>query len=209
MNNEELFLYDTNEASSVTKVEKEIKTFNLVPVDSPLLYKKLPEFDFVNPPVNPNDFASALVETCKKNNGLGLSANQCGFDYRIFVMGAGNNYIACFNPKLISSEGENHMSEGCLSFPLLELKITRPKRITVEYQDWNGTKHTATFDGMTARIFLHELDHMNGILYTTKVKPLALQSGLKKLEKIKRKFFNPKMMKQVANGNKKTNPGYR
>lgn len=208
MNNDELFLYDTTKESSVTKVEKEIKSFDLVQVDHPLLYKKLPEFDFANPPVNPNDFASTLVETCKKNNGLGLSANQCGYNHRVFVMGAGDNYIACFNPKLISSEDESHMSEGCLSFPLLELKITRPKRITVEYQDWNGQKHTATFDGMTARIFLHELDHMNGIVYTTKVKPLALQSGLKKLEKIKRKYFNPKIMKQVIDGNKKTNSRY-
>ena len=99
------------------------------------------------------------------------------------------------------------MPEGCLSFPLLQLNITRPKTITVEYQDWNGEKHTTKFDGMTARIFLHELDHMNGIVYTTRCKPLALKSGLKKVEKFYRKYFNPKVMKQlIANGNQKTNP---
>ena len=206
MSNEELFLYNTEEASSVTKVTKEIKTFKLVSSDHPLLYKSLPEFDFANPPVNPNEFASSLVETCKKHSGLGLSANQCGFEYRVFVMGSGDNFISCFNPKIVSSEGETHMAEGCLSFPLLELKITRPKRIVVEYQDWNGQKHTSTFDGITARVFLHELDHMNGIVYTSRVKPLALQSGLKKVEKIRRKYFNPKMMKLVTNGNQKNNP---
>lgn len=205
MSNEELFLYNTEEASSVTKITKEIKTFKLVSSDHPLLYKSLPEFDFANPPVNPNEFASSLVETCKKHSGLGLSANQCGFEYRVFVMGSGDNFISCFNPKIVSSEGETHMAEGCLSFPLLELKITRPKRIVVEYQDWNGQKHTSTFDGITARVFLHELDHMNGIVYTSRVKPLALQSGLKKVEKIRRKYFNPKMMKHVINGNQKTN----
>lgn len=207
MNNEnDIILYDTGEVSSVTKVEKKpVKTFNLVPPDAQILHTKLPEFDFNNPTVDANDFASTLVETCKKQNGLGLSANQCGFPYRVFVMGSGDEYIACFNPKVISAEGESHMAENCLSFPLLQLRITRPKRITVEYQDWNGEKHTATFDGLTARVFLHELDHMDGIVYTSRVKPLALQSGIKKLEKIKRKYFNPNMMKKILNGDQKTN----
>jgi peptide deformylase len=206
MNNDDIILYDTGEVSSVTKVEKKpVKTFNLVPPDAIVLHAQSEEFDFANPPTDPNDLASTLVETCKKHNGLGLSANQCGLTYRVFVMGANDDYIACFNPKVISAEGESHMAEGCLSFPLLQLRITRPKRITVEYQDWNGEKHTATFDGMTARIFLHELDHMNGIVYTSRVKPLALQSGIKKLEKIKRKYFNPNMMKKIVNGNQKTN----
>ncbi len=206
MNNDDIILYDTGEAAGVTKVNKqEVKTFNLVSPDWHTLHKPTTLFDFSNPPVDPNEFASTLVETCKKHNGLGLSANQCGYPYQVFVMGSGEDYIACFNPKVISTEGESHMAEGCLSFPLLQLRITRPKKINVEYQDWNGEKHTATFDGITARVFLHELDHMNGIVYTSRVKPLALQSGIKKLEKIKRKYFNPNMMKKIVNGNQKTN----
>lgn len=201
--NEEIFVYDSKQPVAAQKQE-EIKTFQLVNPDAPILYTKLNDFDFTNPPVNPGEFASSLVETCKKHNGLGLSANQCGFPHRVFVMGNDDNYIACFNPKLVSVEGETHMPEGCLSFPLLQLNITRPKTITVEYQDWNGEIHTQTFTGLTARIFLHELDHMNGIVYTDKVKPLALQSGLKKLEKLKRKFYK---MKQATNG-KKTNTRY-
>jgi len=201
MNNDDIILYDTGEVSRVTKVEKQtIKTFDLVPPGSKVLHTKLNEFDFTNPPTDPNELASTLVETCKKNNGLGLSANQCGLPYRVFVMGADEDFISCFNPKIISTEGEAHMAEGCLSFPLLELRVTRPKKITVEYQDWNGEKHTTSFDGLTARIFLHELDHMDGIVYTSRVKPLALQSGIKKLEKIKRKYFNPNMMKKITNG---------
>jgi peptide deformylase len=201
MNNDDIILYDTGEVSRVTKVEKQtIKTFDLVPPGSKVLHTKLNEFDFTNPPTDPNELASTLVETCKKNNGLGLSANQCGLPYRVFVMGANEDFISCFNPKIIATEGEAHMAEGCLSFPLLELRVTRPKKITVEYQDWNGEKHTISFDGLTARIFLHELDHMDGIVYTSRVKPLALQSGIKKLEKIKRKYFNPNMMKKITNG---------
>ena len=186
-----------NTADAVSEQPTQIKTFDLIPADWPVLYREVPEFDFTKPPVDPNEFASSLVETCKKYNGLGLSANQCGYNYRVFVMGAGDEYVAFFNPKLIKTEGEAHMEEGCLSWPLLNLRITRPKKIWVEYQDFTGEKKEAIFDGMSARCFLHELDHMNGIMYTSRVKPLALKFGIKKLEKIRRKYFNPKMMKQM------------
>jgi peptide deformylase len=195
-----IILYNTEEKS---KVEVDVKTFDLIPADRPVLYRPVPEFDFSKPPVDPNAFASTLVETCKKHNGLGLSANQCGYPYRVFVMGADDEYVAFFNPKVTKVEGETHMEEGCLSWPLLMLRITRPKKIWVEYQDFTGEKKEAIFDGISARCFLHELDHQDGIMYTERVKPLALQFGLKKLEKIRRKYFNPKMMKKLTNGNQK------
>ena len=203
MSTDYIKLYDTEKQVGIT--HPEIETFDLVDPTHPALHKALSEFDFQNAPINPNSFASTLVETCKKNNGLGLSANQCGFEHRVFVMGAGEEYIACYNPKLIEAEGESHMEEGCLTFPLLMLRVTRPKKIKVEYQDFTGEKREATFDGISARVFLHELDHMNGIVYTGRVKPLAFQFALKKLNKIRRKYFNPKVMAQLAkqqvNGN--------
>lgn len=195
MNKEDIILYNTEEKAKVQSAP--IETFDLVPPDHPALYKVLPEFDFETSPVNPNEFASTLVETCKKYNGIGLSANQCGFEHRVFVMGSNEEYVAYFNPKILSTEGEVHMEEGCLSFPFLNLRITRPQKVEVEYQDYMGEKHTKTFTGITARCFLHELDHMNGMLYTSRVKPLALKFGLKKLDKIRHKYFNPKKMKQT------------
>lgn len=195
--NENIVLYDTAEQA---KVSQEVKTFDLVDPSWPVVNRPTDEFDFDKPPVDPNEFASTLVETAKKINALGLSANQTGNPFRVFVLGSGDEYVAYFNPKVISTEGEVHMSENCPSFPLLQLKITRPKKIDVEYQDWTGAKHNKTFDGMTARLFLHELDHLDGILYTTRVKPLALKSGMKKVEKMYNKFF-----KQIRNGNKKAN----
>ena len=194
MNTNDIITINTEQ--NVT-TQPQIETFDLVDPTHPALHKALPDFDFDNAPINPNDFASSLVETCKSQNGLGLSANQCGFEHRVFVMGAGNDYIACYNPKLISVEGETHMEEGCLTFPLLVLRVTRPKKIKVEYQDFTGVKRESIFDGISARVFLHELDHMNGIVYTSRVKPLAFQFGLKKLEKIKRKYFNPKIIKKL------------
>ena len=67
-----------------------------------------------------------------------------------------------------------------LFFPLLNLFVTRASEIDVEYQDFNGLVKTATFNGISARCWLHELDHMNGIVYTDIVKPLALQQGYKR-----------------------------
>ena len=203
-NNDDIILYNTED--KVKPQAPSIPTFDLVDPSWPVVNRVQPEFDFSNPPTDPNAFASSLVETAKKNNGLGLSANQCGYPYRVFVMGSEDNYIACFNPKILTVSGEAHMPESCLSFPLLILNITRPKTIAVEYQDFNGETRTATFDGMTSRIFQHQLDILNGVLYTSRAKPLALKSGMKKVEKMYRKFFDPKMMKKIVNGNQKTTP---
>ncbi len=169
-------------------IEVKVEIFDLIPENSEILKHKLPEFDFSNPPVNPNTFASSLVETCKRHNGLGLSANQCGFNYRVFVMGMDDNYVAFFNPKIIEvSEETMKMEEGCLSFKDLFLHIERPKTIKVEYQDFNGQTRQSMFTGLTARCFLHELDHMNGITYHTHVKPLSLKMAEKRRVSIKLK----------------------
>lgn len=187
---------DTLKGSSYA-VTEQIPLFNLVSENDPILREAIPEFDFANPPVNPIEFASSLVETCKEHKGYGLSANQCGFKHRVFVMGSGEQYVAFFNPELIDiSQQESHLVEGCLSFPLLGLSITRPAEIGVRYQDFNGEWKGTTLSGISARCFLHELDHMNGILYTSKVKPLALQTGMKKRDKLL-KMVN-KMNKNLA-----------
>jgi peptide deformylase len=181
----EMITFNTEDALKGSYVEaQKTKTFNLVSEDSAILKEVLPKFNFENPPVNANEFASTLVETCKANKGYGLSANQCGFKHRVFVMGAGEEYVAFFNPELVRTEGEKHMGEGCLSFPFLELHITRPEQIWVKYQDFNGIDREAHYVGISARCWLHELDHMNGIVYTSRAKPLALQTGIKKRNKV-------------------------
>ena len=186
----ELITFNTEDALKKEGiVPQNIPVFKLVSEDHPILREVMPEFDFSNPPVNPNEFASSLVETCKLHHGYGLSANQCGFKYRVFVMGSGDEFVAFFNPEIINiSKEESHIQEGCLSFPFLGLRITRPAEIGVRYQDFNGEWKGATFTGISARCFQHELDHMNGIVYTQKVKPLALQMGMQKRNKLMRKI---------------------
>jgi peptide deformylase len=177
--------------------QTKLQTFQLVEETHPILRKQLKEFDFQNPPVDANLFASMMVETCRENKGFGLSANQCGFEHRMFVMGADDNYVAFFNPEVIeASKEEVLLIEGCLSFPLLGLRINRPKEITVQYQDYTGQKRFTKLDGISARCFQHELDHLNGIVYTSRAKPLALKTGIDK----RNKFF--KQIKKSISSNR-------
>lgn len=184
----EFITINTAEAVKDIPQVRQETILDLVSENSPILSEVMPEWDFKNPPGDAITLASNLVDTCRKHNGYGLSANQCGLRYRVFVMGYGDQYVAFFNPKIISTEGETHMVEGCLSFPLLGLYITRPKLIKVEYQDYNGVTKTATYDGISARCFLHELDHMNGIVYTKRAKPMALLTGKEKRKKLMKKL---------------------
>lgn len=185
----EVITFNTEELAKNPITSIQPKTFELMHESHPLISQVLSEFDFKNPPVDPNEFASTLVETCKLHHGIGLSANQCGFPYRVFVMGTGDDYVAFFNPKIImSSEETSHGIEGCLSFPFLGLRITRPEQISVEYQSYTGELKFATFTGLTSRCFQHELDHMNGVTFTKKAKPLALKSGLDKRNKLIKKL---------------------
>ncbi len=187
----ELIKFDTEEVvKNRNIITQQTKIFDLVKEDDPILKEILPEFDFANPPVDPQTFASSLVETCKMHKGVGLSANQCGFKYRVFVMGANDDYVAFYNPKVTYETSDTvHMQEGCLSFPFLGLYISRPETIDVAYQSFKGEDKTMTLSGISARVFLHELDHMNGIVYTERVKTLALHTGQKRRAKIMKKLF--------------------
>lgn len=138
---------------------------NIKPPSDPLLYTALEDFDFANPPTNPVELANDLIETMKANSGLGLSANQCGLPYRVFALWS-ETPLVCFNPRVIDQSSEQVLlDEGCLTFPHLFIKIKRPKIIKVRFQDAFGETHTEKFIGMTARGFLHEMDHLDGVLF--------------------------------------------
>jgi len=195
---------NTDDALQGTKiVVEDIPTFELVSGDDPILRKGTQMFDFANPPVDPNAFASSLVETCKKNNGIGLAAPQCGFSYRVFVIGVNDNYVAFFNPEIISiSERMVTIEEGCLSFPYMFAKISRAESCTVRYQDFTGELHTIELDGMGARCFLHEYDHLTGDLFLDKVKPIALSMAKKKRDKILKKIKRVQENERLAARNR-------
>ena len=139
--------------------------YDLVDKNDPILKQPLERFDFQNPPVDPQELADNLYETMVHNKGIGLSANQCGLPYRVFVIHS-NPRIVCFNPIVVdASDDKVTLIEGCLSFPGFYVKVARPTAVRVRYADATGQVQTRTLQGLPARVFQHEFDHMEGINY--------------------------------------------
>lgn len=131
-----------------------------------ILHTPTPEFDFSNPLVDPVQLAIDLTETMINSKGVGLAAPQIGISARAFVMSA-NPVIAVFNPIIVDQSKETVLlEEGCLSYPELLVKVKRPRTIKVRFTRPNGEIVTEKYTGITARIFLHELDHLDGIVFT-------------------------------------------
>lgn len=130
-----------------------------------ILTESLPLFDFANPPTDPVELAKTLVHEMMAHKGVGLSANQLGLPYRAFAI-QGIPMIVMFNAKIVSySETQSILAEGCLSFPGLRIKIKRPDSVRVRFTLPNGETKTETFDGLSAKIVQHEIDHMNGVTF--------------------------------------------
>jgi peptide deformylase len=156
--------------------------YDLVHYRDPILHSPIPPFDFTNPPTDPSILGQNLYETMVAHNGIGLSANQCGLPYRVFVMVAPDDkYIACFNPKIVDfSEEKLYLDEGCLSYPGLFVKIKRPKIIKVRYTQSDGETVTRKFDGMSSRCFQHELSHLDGVVHINLANTTHKEQALKK-----------------------------
>ena len=140
------------------------------------------------------ELADAMYDTMKKYGGLGLSCNQVGLPYRMFVMG-GHPQIALgrtryvFNPQVLEMSKETvNMKEGCLSFPFLFLSINRPKWCSVKYTDQHGKEIEETLHGMSARVFQHENEHMNGYVFTDLVSKFKLERAEKARMKMIKDF---------------------
>lgn len=164
--------------------------YDLIEHDSAILEQELPLFDFDNPPVNPEELARNLLDTMREHKGIGLSANQVGLPYRVFVM-EGEPAFACFNPKIVDvSEEIVSLMEGCLSYKGVGVPIKRPAHIRVRFTAPNGNTMTRKFTGMTARIFLHEYDHLQGINFLRKMHPVHKEKALRQLKKYTRYLKN-------------------
>ena len=115
-----------------------------------------------------------LIDNMIHHEGIGISANQIGIWERAFAMVRdleNNEVMVCFNPRIIKSYSEEvEMEEGCLSYPELFLKIKRPDKIVVKYEDEDKKIHKIKLQGLASRVFQHEYDHMEGIDFTQRVK---------------------------------------
>lgn len=152
-------------------------------IGDPVLRQKTKEI------VNFDEEFKSLIERMYaemyRSDGVGLAAPQVGMPYKFFVMDDGETKRTVINPKIKSfSEDPITFEEGCLSIPEIFAEIERPKTITVEYYNENGEKIEEELTDYTARIFQHENDHLNGILFTDKLSVVAKQRIKKRLNEL-------------------------
>lgn len=119
-----------------------------------------------------------LVETLDDANGAGLAASQIGVLRRVAVVDAGEGPIELVNPKIIAYCGEQTGMEGCLSIPGRFGIVTRPNKVTVRAQDRQGNWFEVTGEGLCARAFCHELEHLDGHLFLEKVERFLTEAEL-------------------------------
>ena len=110
-----------------------------------------------------------MKETLELANGAGLAAPQVGILKRVALVSVDEDFFELINPEIIAVEGEQTDPEGCLSIPGVCGTVSRPYKVTVKAQDRDGKEFTATGEGLLARAFCHELDHLDGILFKDKV----------------------------------------
>ena len=138
-----------------------------------------------------------MWETMYNASGVGLAAPQIGKGIRIFLIdtiqlqeegdeakGIKTTFI---NAKIVEESGnEWSYEEGCLSIPHVRGDVERQETITIRYQDENFKEYTKTFDGLNARVIQHEYDHIEGILFTEKLKPIKKRMVQRKLDAIRK-----------------------
>lgn len=153
----------------------------IVKFPNPILRMPTRQFNFVNPEVDPHELVQEMLKVMNDNKGIGLSANQIGYNLRVFVMrGLEQNY-ACFNPKIVSfGEGTNVLEEGCLSFPGLNVKIKRFNSLRLRFQTASGGVDTLNVSGLTARVVQHEIDHLDGYEFYNRANKFHRDKAFKK-----------------------------
>ncbi len=110
-----------------------------------------------------------MKETMYKSEGVGLAAVQVGILKRVVVIDVGDGFMELINPEIIEASGENKDIEGCLSLPGKQGVTVRPDYVKIKAQNRNGVWRRYEGTGLKARCFCHEIDHLDGILYTDKV----------------------------------------
>ena len=136
------------------------------------------------------ELSDSMFAAMKKYGGIGLTCNQVGLPFNMFVLGdhvglENGLKMACFNPIIISTGVEEvAMKEGCLTFPFVFLMITRPRKCVVKYEDENGDLKEGSLDGMMSRIFQHEYDHILGKNFTEYASKMKLDRAYKRAERL-------------------------
>ena len=156
---------------------------NILTKEEPGLYRKCrPVTDF-NPRLH--QLLDDMKDTLALENGVGLAAPQVGVLRRAVIVletnvpeGEEEYVIELVNPEIIESDGEQYGAEGCLSVPGEYGLVRRPMHVKVRAQDRNGEFFEVEGEGLTARCFCHEIDHLNGIVFTSKCERMLTEEEL-------------------------------
>lgn len=148
-----------------------------------ILKTKCNNFDFNNPPFDPIEFAQELIECMKTSNGIGLAANQVGYNFRIFCMcGEPKNFV-CFNPVIIWHNNEIvTLEEGCMTYPGFIIPLKRYTSIRLRFKTPNGVTTTKIFNDLTARVVQHEICHLDGQVFWEGISRIQFERARKKCE---------------------------
>lgn len=132
-----------------------------------------------------------MLRLMRDAKGVGLAAPQVGKNLRLFVMNpsgeAGDDHVY-INPILTDADGSEEAEEGCLSLPDIHVKVVRSKTIKMQAQDLEGNRFEESAGGFIPRVWQHELDHLNGILLTDRMGPVAKMANRKKLKDLEDRY---------------------
>ena len=152
----------------------------LVRNNAPILHTPPDLFNF-DGDIDAEMFGNVLIDRMLELGGVGLSANQVGVNARVFAMGTKDFQTVLFNPQILAVSSKNiSLDEGCLSFPGVICKIKRSNEVRVRFQTPSGIMTTKTFHGLTAKVFQHEMDHLDGILFYNRASRYHRELALKK-----------------------------
>ena len=158
--------------------ENKVEILPLVAEDHELITTKLDDFDFDKD--DAEKLEDTLINCMDFYRGLGLSANQLGINARAFAMVHEEQPMVMFNPK------------GCLTWFGLYPKVARPQGVTINWKDKEGNEFSGSFIDLSARIILHEYDHLNGFTFFDRAKPMHMSQAKKR-----RKIYIRKARRQA------------
>ncbi len=137
----------------------------LIPDTDPRLHLKCEPLNPRNPDFDLKSVLLDMFVLMREHNGIGLAAPQVGITKRFFVLQYEGESFICINPRVVKASKETQETgEGCLSYPGLTVPVRRPTVVRATYMEPSGLVRKHTFKGLLARAFLHELDHLNGVV---------------------------------------------
>ncbi|MBQ3597539.1 MAG: peptide deformylase [Clostridia bacterium] len=139
---------------------------NIIQLGDPTLRKK--SFEVVDFGEKTSTLLDDMKQTLQASGGVGLAAPQVGVLRRVFIVSYEDFYLECINPVMLSQSGKQIDLEGCLSVKGKSGEVVRPNKIKLKYQDRKGNEHIIKAEGYLARIFCHEYDHLDGIVFVDK-----------------------------------------